>query len=74
MQVIGMPQNRTATPKLRGQRQQVPVTLPPELVRELNVRAEAAFISRAKLIELLIREALAARAPVHGKQRPRTAA
>jgi metal-responsive CopG/Arc/MetJ family transcriptional regulator len=49
------------TPKLRGRRQPIPLTLPPELVVELDARAEEAFLSRAKLIELLLREALAAR-------------
>jgi len=37
----------------------VPLTLPPELVAELDARAEEAYLSRVKLIELLIREALA---------------
>ena len=50
---------KTETPKLRGRRQQVPLTLPPELVAELDARAEEAYLSRVKLIELLIREALA---------------
>jgi metal-responsive CopG/Arc/MetJ family transcriptional regulator len=61
-------------PKLRGRRQPFPMTLPPELVAELDARAEAAFLSRTKLIELLIREALATRASARGKQRRRTAA
>jgi hypothetical protein len=41
------------------------------LVRELDAHAEGAFLSRTKFIELLIREALAARPPAGRKQRAR---
>src|SRR5689334_19255418 len=49
------------TPKLRGRRQPIPLTLPPALVTELDRLATAELRSRGMTIELLVREALAAR-------------
>jgi hypothetical protein len=46
-------------PKLRGRRQAVAITLPPELVAEVDDRAAREERSRAKMIELLLRAALA---------------
>jgi hypothetical protein len=49
------------TPKLRGRRRPIPLTLPPELVAELDALATVELRSRGMMIELLLREALKAR-------------
>jgi metal-responsive CopG/Arc/MetJ family transcriptional regulator len=53
--------NAAKTPKLRGRRQPLAVTLPPELVVEIDEVAAIEDRSRVKMIELLIRAALAER-------------
>jgi metal-responsive CopG/Arc/MetJ family transcriptional regulator len=45
-----------ATPKLHGQRQPLAVTLPPELIVELDAIAAAEERSRAKVVEFACRE------------------
>jgi hypothetical protein len=57
-------------PKLRGRRQPIALALPPELVAEVDVVAAAEDRSRAKMIELLLKDALHSRP----SQRPRVTA
>ena len=45
-----------ATPKLHGQRQPLAVTLPPELIVELDAIAAEEERSRAKVVEFACRE------------------
>jgi hypothetical protein len=47
-------------PKLRGRRLAIGVTLPPDLVAEVDARAAKEDRSRAKMVEILLRSALAA--------------
>jgi hypothetical protein len=54
-----MPEPKANTPALRGKRQQVALTLPPDLVVEVDARAAQEDRSRNKMIELLLRAALA---------------
>jgi len=54
-----VPETRPRTPKLRGKRQPIALTLPPDLVVEVDARAALEDRSRAKMIELLLRAALA---------------
>jgi hypothetical protein len=46
------------TPMLRGRRQPIALTLPPDLVVEVDARAAKEDRSRNKMIELLLRAAL----------------
>jgi metal-responsive CopG/Arc/MetJ family transcriptional regulator len=64
-----MPPTAKPPPKLRGNRQPIPLSLPPELVAELDAIAEAGFQSRGRLIEMLLREALAARQAARVRRR-----
>jgi hypothetical protein len=64
-----MPPPAKPPPKLRGNRQPIPLSLPPELVAELDAIAAAEFRPRGMLIEMLIRKALAARSREIERQR-----
>jgi metal-responsive CopG/Arc/MetJ family transcriptional regulator len=43
-------------PKLRGQRQQVTITLPPDLVADVDAIATKESRSRARMVEVVLRE------------------
>jgi hypothetical protein len=49
-------------PKLRGKKRLLAITLPPDLIEALDVAAEASYLSRAKKIELMLRQQLAVEA------------
>lgn len=47
---------RKPTPKLRGKRQPIALTLPPDLVAEIDAVAAAEDRSRVKMIEIACRQ------------------
>jgi hypothetical protein len=55
------PDAKPVGPKLRGRRQPLALALPPELVAEADRLAAAEERSRSKMVEMLLREAIAAR-------------
>jgi predicted transcriptional regulator len=51
----------TQTPRLRGKRQPIAFTLPPDLVERIDALAASEHRSRTNMIEVAIREWLEAR-------------
>jgi hypothetical protein len=58
----------TRTPRLRGRRQPIAFTLPPELVEQIDAIATAEHRSRTMMIEIVIREWLEARGQDSGER------
>jgi hypothetical protein len=54
-QFFGEAPDAKPAPKLRGKRQPFAVSLPPDLVKEVDRRAALEDRSRAKMIELVLR-------------------
>jgi hypothetical protein len=52
----GAPDTKPATPKLRGKRRPMALSLPPDLVEAVDEIAAEESRSRAKMIEVVLRE------------------